>query len=82
MYQIQPWAQVAQYETNTWPTTSSSLLLLFDHLDMTASGIDDLGPIQVSLPTPTPRLHLLSDTLTKLFDESASSAPYPVRRNC
>jgi hypothetical protein len=44
MHQIQPWAQVAQYETNTWPTTSSSLLHPSDHLDVTASGIDELGP--------------------------------------
>jgi hypothetical protein len=45
-----------------------------NHLDVTASGIDDLGPVQVALPTPTPRLHLLSDTLTKPFDENAFSA--------
>jgi hypothetical protein len=41
------------------------------HLDVTASGIYDLGSVQVALPTPTPRLSLPSNTLTKPFDENA-----------
>jgi len=69
MHQTQPYAQVAQYETNTWPTPFSSSLRLPNHLDVTASGIDDLGLVQVASPTPAPRLPLLSDTLIKPFDE-------------
>ena len=42
------------------------------HFGVTASGIDDLGFVQVALPPLAPRLPLLSDTLTKPFDEVPS----------